>query len=135
MKIKLKRFANIFFSSRLIMPLIIVALIGGSLVLANPPQPTESTYKYVPKPKSTPTEVVYSSSWDGSVHQVTKWLKTHLKDPKSLDVTEWSPVVKTDTGFIVRVKYRAKNSFGGYVIEEKLFTLNSRGTITSVVDW
>jgi hypothetical protein len=44
---------------------------------------------------------------------------------------EWSPVTKTaDGGYIVRHKYRAKNSFGGYVIEEKIFTLDSKGNVT-----
>ncbi|MGH9628139.1 MAG: hypothetical protein ACRD7E_07335, partial [Bryobacteraceae bacterium] len=41
---------------------------------------------------------------------------------------EWSPVVKTTTGYVVRHKYRAKNSFGGYVVEERIFQLNAEGT-------
>ena len=89
----------------------------------------------IPTIRPTPTSIVYNSAWDGSVYQVTKWLRANLKDPKSLDVMEWSPVIETDTGFMCRVKYRAKNSFGGYVIEEKLFTLNTRGAVTGVADW
>lgn len=76
-------------------------------------------------------EVVYNSSWDGSVRQVEKYLKKNLKDPDSYQSIEWSPVVKNNDGtFMVRHKYRAKNSFGGYVVEEKIFMLDSSGNVT-----
>ena len=76
-------------------------------------------------------EAVYNSSWDGSVRQVERYLKNNLKDPDSYESIEWSNVVKQDDGsFIVRHKYRAKNSFGGYVVEEKYFTLDSSGNVT-----
>lgn len=76
-------------------------------------------------------EVVYNSSWDGSVRQVERYLKNNLKDPDSYQSIEWSKVVKqSDGSFMVRHKYRAKNSFGGYVVEEKIFTLDSSGNVT-----
>lgn len=84
--------------------------------------------------KST-NQIVENSQWDGSVSQVKSWLKSNLKDPESLKVEEWGKVVKNSTGFVVRCKYRAKNSFGGFAIEHKVFYLDSLGNITSVNDW
>ena len=81
-------------------------------------------------------EVVKNSEWDASVSQVKKWLKANLKDPGSLEFIEWSPVSKRDGGgFMVRVKYRAKNSFGGYVVNNKVFFLNSAGTVKNQVNF
>ena len=87
------------------------------------------------KPKSTQT-IVGNSPWDSSVSQVKKYLKRNLKDPGSLDVIEWSPVVKrSDGGYQVRCKYRAKNSLGGYVIENQIFIMDANGNVTSVTNY
>jgi len=85
---------------------------------------------------SSSREVVENSAWDGSVSQVKSWIKANLKDPGSLEFIEWSPVSKTnDGGFTVRVKYRAKNSLGGYVVANKVFFLNSAGSVTNSMDY
>ena len=79
--------------------------------------------------------VVFNSGLDGSVFQVERWLKSNLKDPASLEVIEWSRVVPLpNDDFQVRVKYRAKNSYGGYAIEQKFFRLDSTGTVVGVSD-
>lgn len=70
----------------------------------------------------------YNSEWDGSVYPVKLYLKKNLKDPDSYEAIEWSKVQKTNEGYMVRHKYRAKNSFGGYVIENKVFYLNKKRT-------
>lgn len=79
-----------------------------------------------------------SSAWDGSVEPVMRYLRENLKDPKSLDVAEWSPVSTITLGgepyWAVRCKYRAKNSFGGYVIENKVFLIR-QNTVVRVVDY
>lgn len=66
-----------------------------------------------------------NSSWDGSVSEVERFLKRNLKDPKSFDAIDWyKPVARLLDGkyaWAVRVRYRAKNSFGGYVIEDQTF--------------
>ncbi|MBV9991314.1 MAG: zinc ribbon domain-containing protein [Alphaproteobacteria bacterium] len=82
-----------------------------------------------------PHEIVENSEWDGSVFQVKEWLNENLKDPDSLEFINWSPVQKTKTGYMVRAKYRAKNSFGGYVIENKIFILDSSGHVVSAMDY
>lgn len=58
-------------------------------------------------------------------------LKKNLKDPDSLDVIEWAPVIKTKTGYI-SLEYRAKNSLGGMVVEAKRFKFDLAGNLTAV---
>lgn len=77
---------------------------------------------------------VENSTLDGSVRQVKDYLKQNLKDPKSYEPIEWSEVYRNGNNYIVRHKYRAKNSFGGYVISNQKFVLNSEGNIISVTD-
>jgi len=96
------------------------------------PPPPQSVSK--PQPAETQKKV-YNSSWDGSVWQVEHYLDRVLKDPDSFDAIEWSPVVEIGYGYSVRCRYRAKNSFGGYVIEEKVFTMNAHGDVIGVEDW
>lgn len=75
---------------------------------------------------------VENSAWDGSVSQVKKYLKSNLKDPDSYESIEWGNVVETDNGYMVRHKYRAKNSFGGYMVENNVFYLDFQGNVISV---
>ena len=85
---------------------------------------------------SKPRTVVTNSALDSSVYQVKYWLEANAKDPSSIEYIEWSAVKKTSSGeFMVRVKYRAKNSLGGYVVENKVFTLDSTGKVTSQIDY
>lgn len=71
-----------------------------------------------------------NSSWNGSVYQVEGYLKNSLKDPDSYEGIEWSKVANNRDGtYKVRHKYRAKNSFGGYVIENKVFILDKEKVI------
>lgn len=85
---------------------------------------------------SKTSEIVVNSEWDASVYQVKNYLKENLKDPDSYQSIEWSKVVKNSDGtFVVRHKFRAKNGFGGYGIENKIFKLNSSGIVISVLDY
>jgi hypothetical protein len=86
-----------------------------------------------PAPPAAPREVVENSPWDASVRQVERYLKNNLKDPDSYQSIEWSAVLKKDGGgFMVRHKYRAKNGFGGYGIENQIFTMDSAGNVIAV---
>lgn len=79
-------------------------------------------------------ETVVNSAWDGSVYQVERYLKRNLKDPDSYQGIEWSRVAPSDDGgYYVRHTYRAKNGFGGYVIENKVFYLSSQGNVLLAV--
>lgn len=82
-----------------------------------------------------PQETVSNSEWDGSVYEVKRHLKKNLKDPGSFEAIEWSPVIKVEGlphKYIVRCMYRAKNSFGGYVIENQAFYMDAQGNVLSV---
>lgn len=59
----------------------------------------------------------------------------YLKDPDSYEGIEWGAFgsYNKDTYFALH-KYRAKNSFGGYVVEEKVFVLDKEGNVLKVVD-
>ncbi len=64
------------------------------------------------------------------MYHVKENLKKSLKDPDSYESIEWSTVQKLDDGkFSVRHKYRAKNSFGGFSIENHIFTYDASGNI------
>lgn len=89
----------------------------------------------VPEPSSrnrVESQVVSNSPLDGSVRQVERYLKASLKDPNSLEVMEWGHVVADTNGFLVRVKYRARNSFGAYSVEQQVFQLDAGGTVVAV---
>lgn len=75
---------------------------------------------------------IENSTWDGSVSQVKKYLKSNLKDPDSYESIEWGKVIETDNGYTIRHKYRAKNSFGGYTIENNIFYLDFKGNVIEV---
>lgn len=85
--------------------------------------------------QATPARAaVQNSGWDSSVHQVERYLKNALKDPDSYDGIEWSKVVPAGTGYAVRHKYRARNSFGGMVIENQIFVLDAEGNVVGFQD-
>jgi hypothetical protein len=97
------------------------------------------TCKMIFSDDTKPYSIVSNSEFDASVWQVESYLKhEYLKDPDSYESIEWSAVV-TDTTkkessykYFVRHKYRAKNSFGGYEIENKVFYLDSTGKVINI---
>lgn len=57
----------------------------------------------------------------------------YLKDPDSYESISWSEPIKLDENtFQVIHKYRAKNGFGGYTVEEALIYYNTKGDITNI---
>ncbi len=66
----------------------------------------------------------YDPEYKPVVRAVEEYLKGKLKDPDSLRFVEFTNPstreVDGQKGWIVVEKYRAKNSFGGYVIEEEI---------------
>lgn len=61
------------------------------------------------------------NSWDGVCYCIKDYLKNYLKDPKSLEIKSAYGLVDLDDTYIQRVTYRAKNSFGALVLEDKVF--------------
>ena len=80
------------------------------------------------------------SHYDESGMIFTKWFKGNqyifLRKAVFNDISfvnvEWGNVVKTDNGYMVRHKYRAKNSFGGYMVDNNVFYLDFQGNVVSV---
>lgn len=64
---------------------------------------------------------------------VRSYLKRNLKDPESYQSIDWD-MGQYGSSPYVKHRYRAKNSFGGYVIEEKTFIFNEAGNITDIID-
>lgn len=71
------------------------------------------------------------SPWDGSHRQLESYIKKNLKDPDSYQHIETRYADNGNT-ITVTTKYRAKNSFGGYVIESSVATANIDGTLITV---
>lgn len=76
--------------------------------------------------KEKPADKVISG-YDGDIWQVDDYLKETLKDPDSLKIDKWGTLAKGKDGYQVFVRYRAKNSFGGYVINDSVFKLSLDG--------
>lgn len=125
-----------------IMTLLVLFL--GGVVLSGLIQNTAPARSKPPVPStapaaapSAPKEPVVNSGWDGSVWQVEHYLERNLKDPDSFEAIDWFTVVKNNDNntYLVRCRYRAKNSFGGFVIEDRLFQLNKNGDVIAAVDY
>lgn len=89
-----------------------------------------------PQEKEESVAVVHNDELDGSVRQVTQFLKKNLNDPESYESVEWGQVTENPhtKWFIVRHKYRAKNGYGATQIYNQIFTLDSLGTVLSTSD-
>ena len=85
-------------------------------------------------PTPTPAVIVKNNKWNGGVKQVEDYIERTLLDPDSYESIEWSEVKQKDDGYYVRHKYRAKNSFGGYVVANQLFHLDFSGNVVDVKD-
>jgi hypothetical protein len=86
-----------------------------------------------PAAKKSSTKVsstVQNSAWDGSVRQVDRWVKSKIADPE-VKLSGWSQVVTDgDTGISrVQCDVRARNAFGGWVMERWMFTLDRDGNV------
>lgn len=78
---------------------------------------------------------VGNNDYDGSVSQIVTYLNENLKDPHSYESISWSKVMHKDGYYLVRHKYRAKNSLGGDVIENKLFYIDLYGAIYKIEEF
>lgn len=78
---------------------------------------------------------VGNDEYDGSVKQVVTYLRENLKDPRSYESISWSKVMHKDNYYLVRHKYRAKNSLGSYGVENKLFYIDLYGDIYKIEEF
>lgn len=75
------------------------------------------------------------SDWDGSSRSVIRVVKQRLKDPESFEHIKTRITPVNDKGnHLVYMDYRAKNSFGGYVVDTAVATIsNSCNNVSLVV--
>ncbi len=111
-----------------ILAVILVAVIMVKCY-SDEPSKTHSDETTKPKTEKTAeqleTEVIERqfSPWDGSHRNLYRYLKENVKDPDSLEHIEtrykknFDKNEKFNNTLSVTTKYRAKNSFGGYVVE------------------
>ena len=80
-----------------------------------------------PKPKS--------SEWDGRVDPVVRYLRKNLNDYDSSEFVEWSPVtkleVKGEPFWVVRLKLRAKNAFGGLILKDTYYFIRQNEVVSA----
>ncbi len=80
-----------------------------------------------PKPKNR--------EWDGRVDAVVKYLRSNLNDYNSSEFVEWSPVtkleVKGEPFWVVRLKLRAKNAFGGLILKDTYYFIRQNEVVAA----
>lgn len=103
----------------------------GTIFLNNEVELYMKIYEKIKEEEKNKVQII-NSPWDGSVSQVKKFLKKNLKDPDSYESIEWGKVKQIGDVYKVYHKYRAKNSFGGYVVEKHTFTIDFNGNIIDV---
>ncbi len=64
-----------------------------------------------------------SSAWDGSYHEVERYLKKVANDPSSIKMGKCTKVYHTPNGWLVGCDYRGKNAFGAVVRNSHWFTI------------
>lgn len=116
------------FSTRIILLGVLFILIAYIKIctndLDNKPNIPQEKSEELKKLESTFGEKPKPSIYDGSIKIVKDYITTIAKDPDSVKYEKWSDISYHDTdGWIVKVKYRGKNSFGGYVINCNSFTI------------
>lgn len=71
------------------------------------------------------------SAWDGSHLRLTRYIKEQLKDPDSYKHIKTTYQDNKDV-ILISTQYRAKNSFGGYVVSTATATAKIDGTLITV---
>lgn len=63
------------------------------------------------------------------------YLRDNLNDYDSSEFVEWSPVakleVKGEPYWVVRLKLRAKNAFGGYVLKNTFYFIRQNKVVSA----
>lgn len=69
------------------------------------------------------------SRWTGRSIAIDRYMRQHLKDPKSVEYIDWigpMPIERDGEEYwAVQIKYRAANSFGGMTIEDGIFLVRN----------
>jgi hypothetical protein len=82
------------------------------------------------KPEPSPEELAQFSA--------REWLNDNLPEPSSLEIIRLRSARQDQpgaNGFVVYVKYRAKNEVGGYSVTERFFVTDSRGILLNTMEY
>lgn len=118
---------------------LILVLIVGVYILGtfSPTTTTTTATTPVPEKPKTPEQIrkdkieyAFNLS-DGSQRKLVSHVKQSLKDPKSFEHIETKYYDKKDYLMVI-MRYRAKNSFGGYVVNTATAKTTIDGNIISV---
>lgn len=71
---------------------------------------------------------------DEMLQSLDVYLQNNLKDPDSLKDLEWIETVTSGLTYKSHIRFRAANSYGGFVINEKLVRFNDAGEIVEFDD-
>lgn len=66
---------------------------------------------------------------------IERWVEYNLGDPDSFEIIDWEFIIPDDKGYRVVLRFRAKNAFGGMIIEEARFFIimeSSEGRVWKV---
>lgn len=69
--------------------------------------------------------------WDGVPYIVEDYIKSIAKDPDSVKFAGCSELGFSNNGWITSCKVRAKNSFGGYVVDIYRFTIKHNRVVNA----
>lgn len=72
------------------------------------------------------------SGYDGSIRSVVKFVKNSMNDPESFEHVETRTGFYEKESFIVSMKYRGKNQFGGVITKYIDVKLDYSGNIISI---
>lgn len=76
-----------------------------------------------------------SNGFDGSVSAVKSYLSATLNDYDNSEFLEWSDVAKVyvrkEPFWAVRLKLRAKNAFGAYIVKDAVFYIRQNQVVSS----
>jgi hypothetical protein len=77
-----------------------------------------------------------NAGWNGKVYCVDHYLKRTLNDYDSAEYLEWSPVTRMDVKgepyWVVRLKLRAKNSFGAFIVKDVVFLIRQNEVVNVI---
>ena len=111
---------------------------------------SDKKVEYLKIEHSTPTETVKTlepnirpktneekansllSGWNGSVKSVVKLVKSSMNDPDSFEHVETRTGYYETNSFIVSMKYRGKNAFGGVITKYVDVKVDYSGNVLSV---
>jgi hypothetical protein len=77
-----------------------------------------------------------NSAWDGRVECADRYLRTALNDYDSSEYLEWSKVTQVDLKgepyWAVKLKLRAKNAFGAYIVKDVIFFIRQNEVVQAI---